>query len=680
MSNKARRTALRSRALALSAIIAGSSICLGQTNVLTFHNDNSRTGQNLTETTLTPANVRSASFGKLYTFAVDGKVDGQPLYVSGLTIGGGSHNVIFAVTEHDSVYAFDADSGAQYWHVSLLSPGETTSDSRGCGQVTPEIGITATPVIDLTAGLHGTIYIVAMSKDGSGNYYHRLHALDISTASEEFGGPTTINASYPGTGANSSNGRVYFDAKQYKDRPGLMLLNGIVYTSWGSHCDIEPYTGWTIGYDRLTLQQRNVFNYAPNGSEAALWNSGGAPAADSQGNIFVSVANGTFDTGLNSSNFPGAGDFGNAFVKLSVNGGGQLSASDYWTMDNSDSESNSDTDLGSGGIMLLPDQSDSSGNIWHLAVGAGKDGNLYVVNRDNMGKYDASSDATIYQQLTGALPGGIWSNPAYYNNNVYFGPVGGNLRAFQVSNARLSGSPTSLSGNAFGYPGVTPSISANGTGNAGILWAVENSTPAVLHAYDPMNLGTEFYNSNQASSGRDQFGPGNKYIVPTIANGKVFVGTTNSVAVFGLLSQPTGPIADGQYVLTNQSSNLVLDDPGLSPYAGTQMIEWSANGGANQNWYFTSNGAGYYTIRNGSSGLYLSDPGASTGSGAQLQQLVQSGADSQLWSLTPSGGGYIIHSKAGGTVIDDPGFSAVQGTRIQLWALNGGSNQVWSIQ
>ncbi|MDQ2711234.1 MAG: RICIN domain-containing protein [Acidobacteriota bacterium] len=678
MFRQARHSALRGRAFALLATIAGTSICLGQTNVFTFHNDNSRTGQNLAETTLTPANVRSASFGKLFSVAMDGKVDAQPLYVSGLTIAGQtSRNVVFAATEHDTVYAFDADSGTIYWQVSLLKPGETTSDDRGCGQVTPEIGITATPVIDLTAGSHGTIYAVAMSKDGSGNYYQRIHALDITTDAEEFGGPTTVQASYPGTGANSSNGSVIFDPKQYKDRPGLMLLNGIVYTSWGSHCDINPYTGWIIGYDRATLQQRNVFNFAPNGSEAALWNSGGAPTADSQGNILVSVANGTFDTTLTANGFPSAGDYGNAFVRLAVNNG-ILSAADYWTMDNSNSESNSDTDLGSGGIMLLPDMKDSNGNTRRLGVGAGKDSNLYVVDRDNMGKYDSSSDATIYQQLTGALPGGIWSNPAYFNNSVYFGSVGSQLRAFGISAARLSNSPTSATANSFGYPGVTPSISASGTQNA-ILWAVENSNPAVLHAYDATDLATEFYNSNQANSGRDQFGPGNKYIVPTIANGKVFVGTANSVAVFGLLGQAAGPIPDGQYVLTNESSNLVLDDPGLSPNPGVQMIEWSNNGGANQKWYFTSNGAGFYTIRNGSSGLYLTDPSGGTNAGAKLLQEPADGGDSQLWSMNASGSGYFIHNKAGGTVIDDPGFSAKQGTKIQLWPLNGGSNQIWLI-
>lgn len=664
--------------LAIGTLIWVAVCCqagFGQVNVLTYHNQNSRCGQNLSETILGPGRVTSSHFGKLLNVPLDGKIDAQPLFVSGLSMPGrGTHNVVFAASEHDSVYAFDANNGSIFWHVSLLKPGETTSDNRGCGQVTPEIGITATPVVDLTAGPHGTIYLVAMSKDSNGNYYQRLHALDLTTGAEEFGGPQAVKATYPGTGANSSKGMVIFDPKQYKDRAGLLLLNGVVYTSWGSHCDYNPYTGWLIGYDRLTLAQTSVFNFAPNGSEAALWNSGGGPAADSQGNIFVSVANGTFDTSLNSQGFPRSGDFGNAFVKLSLQSG-KLVAVDYWTMDNTNSESGSDTDLGSGSIMLLPYQVDASGKARHLAVGAGKDSNLYVVDRDNMGKFDSTSDATIYQQLTGALPGGVWANPAYFGNYVYFGSVNSTVQAFQFSNARLS--PASATTHSFTYPGVTPSISASGSSNP-ILWAVENTNPAVLHAYDATNLSIEYYNSNQASSGRDQFGPGNKYIAPTIANGQVFVGTTNSVAIFGLL--PKLPLANGEYTITSQMSTLLLDDPGFSPTSGTQIIQWTPNGGANQTWVFTANGSGYYNIRNASSGLYLTDPGGSATLGTKLEQQSANGSGSQLWSLTISGTGYVIHNKASGLVVDDTGWSLARGTGMELWSSTGNSNQAWLIE
>src|SRR5947209_2429202 len=216
--------------------------------VTTYHNDNARTGQNLNETVLTTANVNASSFGRLFVIYVDGKVDAQPLYLSNLSVSSqGKHNVLFVASEHGSVYAFDADTGTQLWQVSTLGAGETPSDNHGCSQVTPEIGVTSTPVIDASAGAHGVIYIVSMSKDGTGNYHQRLHALDVTTGTEEFGGPKEIQASYPGTGDNSSGGNVIFDPGQQLERPGLLLLNGMIYTTWGSHCDIRPYTGWIMG-------------------------------------------------------------------------------------------------------------------------------------------------------------------------------------------------------------------------------------------------------------------------------------------------------------------------------------------------------------------------------------------------------------------------------------------------
>jgi len=517
------------------ALLAGAVAvaCLGQTNVLTYHNDTSRTGQNLTETILTPSNVKSSTFGKLFTVTLDGKVDAQPLYVSSIKIDGAAHSVVYAATENDSVYAFDADTGKVYWHIRALKDPETPSDPRSCSQVTPEIGITATPVIDLTAGPHGTIYFVAMSKNGSGDYYQRLHALDITTGEEEFGGPIAIAAKYPGAGDNSSNGYVAFDAKQYKSRPGLLLYNGTLYIGFGSHCDIRPYTGWLMGYDELTLKQTRVLDFAPNGNEAALWNAGGGLALGTGGSIFVSVANGTFDTTLNSQGFPSKGDYGNAFVKVAPSATGFV-VEDYWTMYNTQSESEADEDLGSGGLVLLPPLKDAKGNTYLLGTGAGKDGNVYVFDRQSMGKYDPKTNGTIYQEIANGLGGGEWASPAWFNGTVYYGAVGDAIRAFKVSAARLVSPPSSVSPTTYPYPGTTPSISANGTSNA-IVWAVENSNPAVLHAYDATNLATELYNSNQAASGRDQFGAGNKFIVPTIADGKVFVGTQGSVVVFGLL-------------------------------------------------------------------------------------------------------------------------------------------------
>ena len=509
-------------------VVSGTTMPRG-TDVTTYKNDLSRSGQNLSESALTLTNVASSTFGLLRTLAVDGRVDAQPLYLSQLSVGGGSFNTVFVATEHDSIYAFDSDSGAVLWRVSLLGTGETPSDDRGCSQVTPEIGVTSTPVIDRTAGAHGTIYVVAMSIDAQSNYHQRLHALDITTGAELLNGPIEITASFPVTGTATSS----FDPKAYEERAALLLLNGTIYTSWTSHCDIVPYGGWIISYAQSTLARNGVLNVAANSSKGpAIWMAGGGPAADSSGNIYLLTANGAFETTMDANGFPSGQDFGNSFLKISSAGAG-LKVLDYFTMFNEVAESNADQDLGSGGGMLLPDLMDSTSTVRHLMVGAGKDGNIYVVDRDSMSKFNASSNKN-YQTLGGALPGGIWSTPAYFNGSVYYGNVSGTLKAFAISSAKLGATPQSQSTTQFTYPGTAPSVSANGTAN-GIVWAHENSNPAVLHAYDAANLAHEIYNSNQAAGNRDHFGAGNKYITPMVADGKVFVGTPNSVAVFGLL-------------------------------------------------------------------------------------------------------------------------------------------------
>jgi hypothetical protein len=527
---------IRSALLWLALLAAARAPLAAQPNVLTYHNDAHRSGQNLAETTLTTSNVNSATFGKLFQTTLDGLVDAQPLYVAGVAIPNqGTHNVLIVATENDSLYALDADTGAQLWKVALLPSGETPSDNRGCGQVTPQIGITSTPVIALDGGAGvGVIFAVAMSKDSSGNYHQRLYKVSLATGKPL--AAAAIGGKYPGTGDYHSDGYVYFESSQYKERSGLLLLGGVVYLAWASHCDDQPYTGWVMGYNATTLAQTTVINVTPNGSEGAIWGAGAGLAADSSGYIYFLDANGTFDTTLNSQGFPANGDYGNAFIKLST-AGGQLAVTDYFTMYNTTSESDADEDLGSGGALVLPDMTDANGQVRELAIGAGKDGNIYLVNRDNMGKFSPTDDSAIYQELDGALPGGIWSMPAYYQGRVYFGASGGPIRAFQFSKAVLSSTPASTTGIAFPYPGATPSISANGSAN-GILWAVENNSPAVLHAYLATNLAQELYNTSQAANGRDHFGSGNKFMVPTIANGKVYVGTPNGVAAFGLLGQP----------------------------------------------------------------------------------------------------------------------------------------------
>jgi hypothetical protein len=511
-------------------------------NVTTYHNDNARDGWYSSETALTPQNVNVNSFGKLRELPVDGKVDGQPLYVSSLSVAGQTHNVLIVVTEHGSAYAFDADSGTQLWQVSSLGANETTSGDFGCGQITPEIGITDTPVIDRGQGPNGAVFLVAMSKDASSNYHQRLHALDLSTGAELPGSPSEIQASFPGNGYGSTNGKQVFAPGQYAERVGLLLMNGQLYLAWTSHCDDDPYTGWLMAYSETTLQQTGVLNMTPNGpstphfgnGEGSVWMSGAGLAGDTEGNIFFLDANGTFDSSLNANGFPASGDFGNAFMKVSTTGNA-LAPADYFAAYDLQSESDADQDLGSGGAMLLPDQTDANGHTRHLAVGAGKDNNIYVVDRDNMGKFNASSNNAIYQELPSALSGGAWSMAALFNNTVYYAGNGDHLKAFPVTNALLATTPASQSANTFAYPGATPSVSSNGAQN-GIVWAVETqSGAAVLHAYDTTNIPNELYDSNQAPNSRDHFSF-NHFVPPMIANGKVYVGTPNSVAVFGLLN------------------------------------------------------------------------------------------------------------------------------------------------
>jgi hypothetical protein len=521
-------------------LFASASACFAQTNVLMFRNDGFHTGQNLTETTLTPANVNSTRFGKLLMLPADGKVDGQPLYVAGLNMPDhGIHNVVFMASEHDTVYAYDADyPGDSLWHVSVLQPGETPADPQGCSQIEPEIGISATPVIDLSAGVHGTMYLVSMSKDSAGGYHQRLHALDITSGDEQFGGPVEISATFPGNGDAGFGGLVYFDPRMYKDRSALVLSDGVLYTSWASNCDARPYTGWVIGYDQYSLTQSLVYNFTPDGEGGSIWGGGAGPALDPQGHLFFQLANGTFDGNLDVQGFPVKGDFGNAFVNLSVEGR-VPKVLDYWTMHNSEMESDADVDLGSGGVMLLPDVVDANGAVRHLGTGAGKDGNVYVFDRDNMGKFNPGADNTLYQELPGALGNSEFASPAWFNGTVYYGAAWDYIRAFSITDGTLSAS-TVMTPGAFAYPGTTPSVSANGASN-GILWAIENNGVAVLHAYDAGNIARELYNSGQAGRGRDYLGAGSKWIPPTIADGRVFVPTASGVAVFGLL-QRRGPI------------------------------------------------------------------------------------------------------------------------------------------
>jgi uncharacterized protein (TIGR03437 family) len=523
------------RLIGLSVLLAVKAH--GQVNVTTYRNNLARSGENLQETILTPSNVTPVQFGKLFSYPVDGQVYAQPLYLPAVPIPAkGIHNVVFIATAHDTVYAFDADSTAgpnasPLWQVSLASAATserpaTVSDVLGCNSMTPEIGITGTPVIDSATG---TLYVIAVTIR-YGSFVHRLHALDVATGAERPGSPVVIDAFVPGTGDGFSTTGVPFHPYLQKNRAGLLLLNGVVYTAWTSYCDTGPNHGWIIGYDAKDLHQVSVFNSSPNTWAGSLWMGGAAPAADSDGNIFVVTGNGPFDANTNGS------DFGDSILKLSSTG--RLAIADYFTPFNQMYLNTADLDLGSSAAVLLPDAAGSSVHR-HLLISAGKEGRIYLLDRDQMGRFNADGDRQIVQSLAGAI-GPLYGAPAYFNNTVYFSASNDTLKAFPVFDGHLGTSPGSRFSQVFGYPGAVPTVSANGSSN-GIVWLLEGGSGGTLHAFDASNVAQELYNSEMKGS-RDSLGRFVRFTVPTVANGKVYAGTGNSLVVFGLINQPPQPL------------------------------------------------------------------------------------------------------------------------------------------
>jgi len=507
--------------------------------------DNLRTGVNSSETVLTPANVNVNQFGKLFSYPIDGVSDASPLYVANVNIAGiGLRNVVYVATEHDSVYAFDADGlqSTPLWRVSFIDPsrGITTVPPDDTGEpldIYPEIGITGSPVIDPATK---TLYVVAKTKEVSGQsvtYVHRLHALDLSTGAEKLGGPVIIQASVNGNGDGSTGSQVPFISLRENQRAALLLSNGVVYIAFAGHGDQPPYHGWLLGYSASTLQRVMVYNTTPNGEGGGVWQSGDGPATDSSGNIFFVTGDGTFDANT------GGRDFGDTFVKLSPTG----AVLDYFTPHDQAIMNAGDLDLGSGGTTLLPDQ---PGTYPHIGVSAGKNGTIYVVNRDNLGHYNSSSDSQIIQSIINVFPNGsfITGNfkaPMYWNSHLYYSADADYIKSFQVTNSRLSTSPTSQSSFIVNYPGATLGMSSNGTAN-GILWAVQRVDldplgqsgtrgPGVLHAFDATNLNVHLYDSTQATGNRDALDYAAKWAAPLVANGKVFVATNGRLTMFGLL-------------------------------------------------------------------------------------------------------------------------------------------------
>ena len=530
--------------------------------VLTYHNDSARTGQNTNETVLTLANVASTNFGQIFNHAVDGYVYAQPLVMTNVMIPGkGVHDVVYVATEHDSVYAFDANScagtnAAPLWQVSFINPaaGITTVSSTvvDCDDLVPEIGITSTPVIDPTSG---TIYVSAKTLEGS-TVYHRLHALDLATGAEKFGGPAIVQATAAGTGdGNDGAGNVPFNPLTQFNRAALLLNRGVVYLGSAAHCDNGPYHGWLIGYGAQTLTLSNVFNTTPNGSDGGIWQSGGGPACDASNNLYVVTGNGTFDANISGT------DYGDSFLKISTTNGLQLA--DYFTPYNQQALADADLDLGSGGAVVLPDNVGGGTTNQHLLVGAGKQGTIYLINRDNMQHYNPTNDSLIVQSLPGAI-GGSFDTPAYFNQELYYIGAGDAVKAFAIANGSISTTPISQGTGTFQFPGATPSISANGTNNA-IVWALQtegfnSGGPAVLHAYAATNLAWELYNSFSAVTQDIPGGPV-KFAVPTVANGKVYVGAQYALAVYGLGTfLPAPVISPGGGTFTNSITVSLADD------------------------------------------------------------------------------------------------------------------------
>jgi len=520
-----------------------ASVTIGVTDlsgVTTYHNNLSRDGTNTQEYALTAANVTTNSFGKLFSCPVDGAVYAQPLWVANLTINGGTHNVVFVATTHDSVYAFDADISpcVTYWQKSLLGVGETFVNFTDVlsADIQPDIGITGTPVIDLSTK---TLYAVTKSKavgtpcTPAASCHQRLHGLSLTDGSEKFGGPAIIDASItvPGTGDGSSGGVLAFSTLTQNQRPGLALVNDVVYVSWASHEDNDPYHGWVIGFNagNLAIPPVAVWNSTPNQvtgfsqSRGGIWMSGGAPAADSSNNLYFLTGNGSFDAGSGGSNY------GDSTVKLSAAAG--LTVAGYFTPSDQLNLNANDSDHGSGGAAILIDQ--PSGPVPHLLIGGGKNGFLYLVNRDNLGGYDPVNNHVV-QVLTVES---IFATGAFWNNSLFIAGRGGALKQFTFDpTVGLFGiSPAHSSPGIFGFPGATPSVSSTGSSTNGIVWALDNTNyctlqspscgPTVLHAYDAINVSTELWNSSQAGGNRDQAGIAVKFTVPTVANGKVYVGT-----------------------------------------------------------------------------------------------------------------------------------------------------------
>jgi Ricin-type beta-trefoil lectin domain-like/PQQ enzyme repeat len=693
---------------------------LSAASILTQHNDLGRSGANPNETILTTSNVGLNSFGKLFSLAIDGFTYAQPLYVPGVTLTNqGTHNVLYVATAHDSVYAFDADSGTQYWRVSLGTP--VPSSVIGTENILVEVGIISTPVIDASSG---TLYVTAKTYE-NGTQIFRMHALDIASGAEKFGGPVEVAASVSGSGAGSGGGRVTFSASLENQRPAVSLVNGIVYLAFSSHEDNGPYHGWLLGYDAKTLRQVQVFNDTPNSGQGGIWMGGQGLVADAANNLYLITGNSTRTTENMSA------DYGESFLKF-VPSGSSLTVADYFKPFDYDHLNAQDIDLGATGAFLIPGTS--------YIAGGSKSGMLYLLDTNNMGKLNLASDQVVQEFQA---DNGLWGSPAFWNNTLYIWGMSGSLRAYAFLGTHFNTSSSSRGAyvTSAGATSGSVSVSSNGTkAGTGIVWA---TAPAAdpdhatvggnLFALDAADL-THLLWSTQQNPSRDGYGNYAKFVAPTIANGKVYVGTDSGrIAVYGLLPSGQNLIADGTYTIVNHQSGLAVDDPGFSTLNSQVMDQWTINGGNNQKWHLTNlgnnvielinaysgkalevaqgstaNGAlvdqnpyagtpsqqwkvvsvssGVYEVTNVHSGQALQIAGGSTSNGAQVDQVPYAGSPWQQWSFQSGAastviadGTYTIVNQQSGMAIDDPAFSTLNNQVMDQWTINGGNNQKWHL-
>ena len=514
-------------------VVLAVAIASAQRPVTTSQYGSARTGANVSESILTPGNVNVSHFGKLGAFPVDGPIYAQPLYLPAVDVPGkGSHDLVLVATEHDSVYAFDArasSTASPLWHVNFTSPGVSPVPAHDveCPLISPEVGITSTPVIDLRTG---TLYVLARTKEHKGVlgdiYVQKLHALAINNGTEKFGGPVAIHAFTRGRGVGNSHGTILFDPRRENPRAALLLSQGRIYLTWASSCDAGPYHGWVMAYDARTLKQLAVLNTSPDANDSGIWLSDTGPASDSAGNIFIATGNGRFDAAN------GGRDYGDSVLRLQAGSKG-LTIADYFTPFNQSTLDSNDEDIGSGGPVLLPDQ---PGSHTHLLLAGGKGGTLYLIDRDHMGGYHAGSDTHAVQTVQ--FPKlALFGAPAFWGGHVYV--IAGNdvLRDFALRNGQLNLAHQAALPK---YPdaGATPAVSSNGAQD-GIVWAIStynwqrSGPPAVLHAYNAANVEEELYNSAQYA--RDQAGEALRFTTPLVAYGRVYVGTRTELDVYGLL-------------------------------------------------------------------------------------------------------------------------------------------------